>query len=94
MKIKYPSRHNAQLRNWADVRGTSIEIAQAIFVRSNYDPELAESLWSQPSESEKAEITELAFRIQYTDFPDPELQDICLYWGEEKVFYKEKADNK
>lgn len=94
VKIKYPSRHDAGLRNWADVRETSIEIAQAIFVRSKNDLKVAESLWSQPSESEKAEITELAFQIQYTDFPDPELQDICLYWGEEKVFYKEKADNK
>lgn len=88
-KITYPSRYDEVLRQWADSRGSSIEIAQAIWSLSQNDPIKAERLWEEPSTSEIEEVTRLAFDIQYTDFPDPELQDICLYWGEQKVWFME-----
>ena len=80
------SRHDKNLLRWADTRETSIEIAQAIFLKAEGNVSKARNLWEQPTEDEKREITNLAFRIQDLDFPDPELQDICFYWGGYKVW--------
>ena len=51
------------------------------------DFEVAERLLSSPTETERKKVVELAFEIQYRDFPDPEYQDVCLYWDEGKVYF-------
>jgi len=85
--LHYPSRHSVVLRNWAEAHGSSIEIAQAIMVVVDGDFEVAERLLSSPTETERKKVVELAFEIQYRDFPDPEYQDVCLYWDEGKVYF-------
>lgn len=80
------SRHDERLKEWANSRETSIEIAQAIYVKAEGDSTIAQKIWEEPSVEDKDEIRTLAFKIQDIDFPDPDLQDICFYWGGEKVW--------
>ncbi|OCG10518.1 YccJ family protein [Gilliamella apicola] len=45
------------IRSWASVRETSIEIAEAIFELANDDEKLAEQIWEEGSD----EVLKLAF---------------------------------
>jgi hypothetical protein len=87
MTKNYPSRFDTALNEWAVEVDTSIEILQAIMVMANGNRWLAERIFSSPTDCERERVGVLAFEIQYTDFPDPEYQDTCLYWDGEKVFY-------
>ena len=57
---------------WASLRNTSPEIAEAIFELANYDEKLAEKIWEEGSD----EALEKAFAKTTAD---------QLYWGEETV---------
>jgi len=57
---------------WADLRNTSPEIAQAIFELANYDEILAEKIWEEGSD----EVLPLAFAK--TDKEQ-------LFWGEQTI---------
>lgn len=56
------------IAEWAKVRETSIEIAQAIFELANNDEVLAEQIWEEGSD----EVLPLAFSKTTAD---------RLYWG-------------
>lgn len=60
------------IRSWASVRETSIEIAEAIFELANYDEKLAEQVWSEGSD----EVLKLAFSKTKAD---------KLFWGEQTI---------
>ncbi|EKT55665.1 YccJ family protein [Providencia sneebia] len=60
------------ISDWAKVRETSIEIAEAIFELANNDEVLAEKIWEEGAD----EVLPLAF--SKTD------KDI-LFWGEETI---------
>lgn len=87
MTKNYPSRFDTALNQWATEVDTSIEILMAIMVIANGNRCEGERMHNSPSVYEKERIGVLAFEIQYTDFPDPEYQDTCLYWDGEKIFY-------
>ncbi len=63
------SHHIAE---WAKIRDTSIEIAQAIFELANNDEVLAEKVWEEGSD----EVLSLAFSKTKAD---------RLFWGEETI---------
>lgn len=60
---------------WASVRNTSHEIAQAIFELAEYDEVLAEKIWEEGSD----EVLPLAF--SKTDKDE-------LFWGEQTIMRK------
>ena len=57
---------------WASLRNTSVEIAEAIFELAKYDEKLAEKIWEEGSD----EVLPLAFSKTEAD---------QLYWGEETI---------
>lgn len=61
-----------EIRSWASIRETSIEIAEAIFELANYDEKLAEQIWSEGSD----EVLPLAFSKTKAD---------RLFWGEQTI---------
>ncbi|KFA59140.1 hypothetical protein A9G34_06050 [Gilliamella sp. Choc4-2] len=62
--------HN--IHAWANLRETSIEIAEAIFELANYDETLAEQIWSEGND----EVLPLAFSKTKAD---------KLFWGEQTI---------
>ncbi len=60
------------ITEWAKIRDTSIEIAQAIFELANNDEVLAEKIWEEGSD----EVLPLAFSKTKAD---------RLFWGEETI---------
>ncbi|OCG01809.1 YccJ family protein [Gilliamella sp. wkB308] len=60
------------LRSWAKIRETSLEIAEAIFELANNDEKLAEQIWSEGSD----EVLPLAFSKTKAD---------RLFWGEQTI---------
>jgi hypothetical protein len=60
------------IRSWASVRETSIEIAEAIFELTNNDEKLAEQIWEEGSD----EVLKLAFAKTKAD---------KLFWGEQTI---------
>lgn len=60
------------IRSWASVRETSIEIAEAIFELVNDDEKLAEQIWEEGSD----EVLKLAFAKTKAD---------KLFWGEQTI---------
>lgn len=63
------------IRSWASVRETSIEIAEAIFELANDDEKLAEQIWEEGSD----EVLKLAFAKTKAD---------KLFWGEQTIARK------
>jgi hypothetical protein len=57
---------------WASLRNTSLEIAEAIFELANYDEKLAEKIWEEDSD----EVLPLAFAKTDKD---------SLFWGEQTI---------
>ncbi|WEF26539.1 YccJ family protein [Klebsiella aerogenes] len=57
---------------WASLRNTSLEIAEAIFELANYDEKLAEKIWEEGSD----EVLPLAFAKTDKD---------SLFWGEQTI---------
>jgi hypothetical protein len=60
------------IKSWASVRETSIEIAESIFELANHDETLAEQIWSEGSD----EVLKLAFSKTKAD---------KLFWGEQTI---------
>lgn len=65
-----------EIKSWAEVRETSIEIAEAIFEIANYDETLAEKIWEQGSD----EVLVRAFA---------KTNKSQLYWGEDTIERKD-----
>lgn len=63
------THHVAQ---WASLRNTSLEIAEAIFELAGYDETLAEKIWQEGSDK----VLPLAFSKTDKD---------ALFWGEQTV---------
>lgn len=61
-----------EIKAWANVRQTSIEIAQAIFELANDDTVLADKIWEEGSD----EVLTLAFTKTDAD---------KLFWGEQTI---------
>lgn len=61
-----------EIRAWANVRETSIEIAEAIFELANHDEKVAEQIWQEGSD----EVLKLAFSKTKAN---------KLFWGEQTV---------
>ncbi|MBK4716670.1 MULTISPECIES: YccJ family protein [Tenebrionibacter/Tenebrionicola group] len=57
---------------WASLRNTSVEIAEAIFEVANYDEKDAEKIWEDGSD----EVLERAFKKTDKD---------TLFWGEQTI---------
>ncbi|EPL0834809.1 YccJ family protein [Klebsiella aerogenes] len=57
---------------WASLRNTSLEIAEAIFELANYDEKLAEKIWEEGSD----EVLSRAFAKTDKD---------SLFWGEQTI---------
>lgn len=57
---------------WASLRNTSLEIAQAIFQLAHYDETLAEKIWEEGSDA----VLPLAFAKTDKD---------QLFWGEQTI---------
>ena len=57
---------------WASLRNTSPEIAEAIFEVANYDEKLAEQIWEEGSD----EVLERAFG---------KTDKHALFWGEQTI---------
>lgn len=60
------------IRFWANIRETSIEIAEAIFELANDDEKLAEQIWEEGSN----EVLQRAFAKTKAD---------KLFWGEQTI---------
>lgn len=60
------------IRSWANVRETSIEIAEAIFELANHNEEMAEQIWQEGSD----EVLQLAFSKTKAN---------KLFWGEQTI---------
>lgn len=60
------------IRSWANIRETSIEIAEAIFELANNDEKLAEQIWEEGSD----EVLKKAFAKTKAD---------KLFWGEQTI---------
>lgn len=63
------------IQSWANVRETSIEIAEAIFEFANNDEKLAEQIWEEGSD----EVLKKAFAKTKAD---------KLFWGEQTIARK------
>lgn len=61
-----------EIKSWATVRQTSLEIAEAIFELANYDEVVAEKIWQEGSD----EVLPLAFSKTTAD---------QLFWGEQTI---------
>lgn len=61
-----------EIRSWASIRETSIEIAEAIFELAKDDEKLAEQIWEEGSD----EVLKLAFSKTKAD---------KLFWGEQTI---------
>ncbi|MCX8581222.1 MULTISPECIES: YccJ family protein [unclassified Gilliamella] len=61
-----------EIRSWASIRETSIEIAEAIFELAKNDEKLAEQIWEEGSD----EVLKLAFSKTKAD---------KLFWGEQTI---------
>lgn len=61
-----------EIKSWATVRQTSLEIAEAIFELANYDEVVAERIWQEGSD----EVLPLAFSKTNAD---------QLFWGEQTI---------
>ncbi|RKS87020.1 YccJ-like protein [Orbus hercynius] len=61
-----------QIKAWASLRQTSIEIAEAIFELAKHDEALAEKIWQEGSD----EVLPLAFAKTEAD---------QLFWGEQMI---------
>ncbi|GAA5109820.1 YccJ family protein [Orbus sasakiae] len=61
-----------EIKSWATVRQTSLEIAEAIFELANYDEVVAEQIWQEGSD----EVLPLAFSKTNAD---------QLFWGEQTI---------
>ena len=57
---------------WASLRNTSPEIAEAIFELAKYDEKVAEKIWEEGSDA----VLELAFSKTDKD---------ALFWGEQTI---------
>lgn len=57
---------------WASLRNTSPEIAEAIFELAKYDEKMAEKIWEEGSDA----VLELAFSKTDKD---------ALFWGEQTI---------
>lgn len=57
---------------WAALRNTSLEIAEAIFELANFDETMAEKIWQEGSD----EVLPLAFSKTDKD---------SLFWGEQTI---------
>lgn len=69
------STHQAKAHHvgeWAGIRNTSPEIAEAIFELAKYDEKLAEKIWEEGSD----EVLALAFARTDKD---------ALFWGEQTI---------
>jgi hypothetical protein len=62
----------ANIQEWATVRETSIEIAEAIFQLAKNDEVLAQKIWDEGND----EVLPVAFAKTDADH---------LFWGEEKI---------
>ena len=60
---------------WASLRNTSPEIAEAIFELAKYDEKVAEQIWEEGSDA----VLELAFSKTDKD---------ALFWGEQTIVRK------
>lgn len=69
-------KESHEIKLWAEVRETSIEIAEAIFEIANYDETLAEKIWEQGSD----EVLVRAFA---------KTNKSQLYWGEDTIERKD-----
>lgn len=63
-------QHN--IKSWASIRNTSIEIAEAIFELANYDENLAQRIWEEGND----EVLPLAFSKTDKD---------RLFWDEQTI---------
>lgn len=63
---------NHHVGEWARLRNTSPEIAEAIFELAKYDEKLAEKIWEEGSD----EVLPLAFAKTDKD---------SLFWGEQTI---------
>lgn len=61
-----------EIRSWASIRETSIEIAEAIFELAKDDEKLAEQIWEEGND----EVLKLAFSKTKAD---------KLFWGEQTI---------
>ncbi|WP_392562889.1 YccJ family protein [Orbus sturtevantii] len=61
-----------EIKAWANLRQTSLEIAEAIFELANYDDAVAEKIW----EEGRDEVLPLAFAKTDAD---------KLFWGEQTI---------
>lgn len=60
------------VHEWANLRNTSVEIANAIFELAKYDEKLAEKIWEEGSD----EVLKTAFANTDKD---------TLFWGEQTI---------
>ena len=63
---------NHNVKSWATVRETSVEIAEAIFELAGNDETLAQKIWEEGSD----EVLSLAFAKTDKD---------ALFWGEQTI---------
>ncbi|WP_052282602.1 YccJ family protein [Kluyvera genomosp. 1] len=61
-----------RIGEWASLRNTSPEIAEAIFELAKYDEKVAEQIWEEGSDA----VLELAFSRTDKD---------ALFWGEQTI---------
>ncbi|MEX3021707.1 YccJ family protein [Kluyvera sp. STS39-E] len=61
-----------RIGEWASLRNTSPEIAEAIFELAKYDEKIAEKIWEEGSDA----VLELAFSRTDKD---------ALFWGEQTI---------
>jgi len=61
-----------RIGEWASLRNTSPEIAEAIFELAKYDEKVAEKIWEEGSDA----VLELAFSKTDKD---------ALFWGEQTI---------
>lgn len=69
-------KHMHDIRSWAKIRETSVEIAEAIYELADNDEVLAEKIWEEGSD----EVLPLAFSKTKAD---------RLYWGEQTIERKD-----
>ena len=70
MPTQEPKAH--RVGEWASLRNTSPEIAEAIFELAKYDEKVAEQIWEEGSDA----VLELAFSKTDKD---------ALFWGEQTI---------
>ncbi|EHM47202.1 MAG: YccJ family protein [Yokenella regensburgei] len=67
-----PEAKAHRVGEWASLRNTSTEIAEAIFEVANYDEKLAEQIWEEGSD----DVLVRAFKKTDKD---------ALFWGEQTI---------